>query len=259
MPTITTTDQTSLFYEVHGSGKVILFIHPPGMGHVTFRLQLPLASHYKVLTFDLRGNGKSGSGQEDITLALLANDILDLLNELSIEKVIICGYSNGGSIALEFALNNPNRIEGIILIGGFPEVNTLLLSSEFKLGIYTVKMKGINFLAKVLGKAHGTTKEYKKALECYIRKTNPEILYQMYVKGLKYKCTHRLNEIKVPVLLIDGALDFYMHSYQKLLKREIPNSRLVLIPKARHQIPTRKSTELNHIINEFVEEINKNR
>lgn len=244
-----------LYYEDKGSGKPIVFIHPPGMGSVTFKQQHELASKYRVITFDLRGNGRSGFTAERITIPLLANDVLQLINSLSLDKITVCGYSNGGSIALDFVINNPDRVEGIILLGSFPEVNTFLLRSEFLMGIYTVKWRGLPFLAKVLGQAHGVSKEYKKEIENYVLKANTQILRDMYVEGLHYKCTHRLKEIKVPVLLIDGARDFYMHSYQKLFEKEIKKTSKVLIPKAKHQLPTKHSSELNQIIDNYMERI----
>ncbi|MBE4908985.1 alpha/beta hydrolase [Bacillus luteolus] len=248
-----------IYYESSGSGKPIVFIHPPGMGLITFRKQLPLSKHYTTVCIDLRGNGKSGYDNEKITLPLLAQDICEVLEHLDIKQAVICGYSNGGSIALELALSHPNRVSGLILMGGFPEVNTFLLRSEFKLGIVTVRMKGLPFLAKVLGQAHGTDKEYKKEIENYVLKANPEILYQMYVEGLKYNCTNRLSDIRVPVLLIDGTRDFYLHSYQKMLEREIENTTKVFISKARHQIPTKHADEVNRIIQEYMVKLDMHR
>lgn len=248
-----------IYYESSGSGKPIVFIHPPGMGLITFRKQLPLSEHYNTVCIDLRGNGKSGYDEEEITLPLLAEDICEVLDHLDIEQAVICGYSNGGSIALELALSHQNRVNGLILMGGFSEVNTFLLRSEFKLGIFTVRMKGLRVLAKVLGQAHGTSKEYKKEIEKYVLKANPEILYQMYVKGLKYNCTNRLQDIRVPVLLIDGTRDFYLHSYQKMLERDIENTTKVFISKARHQIPTKHADEVNRIIHEYMENLEVNR
>ncbi|QOR68325.1 alpha/beta hydrolase [Cytobacillus suaedae] len=248
-----------IYYESAGSGIPIVFIHPPGMGLVTFRKQLPLSKDYNTICIDLRGNGKSGYDDEKITLPLLAQDICEVLDHLNIEKAVICGYSNGGSIALELALSHPKRVSGLILIGGFSEVNTFLLRSEFKLGIFTVRMKGLPVLAKVLGQAHGTSKEYKKEIEQYVLKANPAILYQMYNEGLKYNCTNRLSDLRVPVLLIDGTRDHYLHSYQKMLERYIETTTKVFISKARHQIPTKYANEVNRIIHEYMENLEMHR
>ncbi|MFD1735562.1 alpha/beta fold hydrolase [Bacillus salitolerans] len=245
----------SIYYDRHGAGKPILFIHPPGMGLVTFNLQLPLSNKYQVIRMDLPGNGNSIPPFNKITIPLLANSVIPVLNELKLEEVVICGYSNGGSIALEFALQYPERTAGIILIGGFPEVNSFLLQQEFQLGILTVKLGGLPLLAKVLGFAHGTTPDYKKEIEQYVLKSHPGSLYDMYVEGLKYTCTNRLYQIKSPLLLIYGAKDYYVHHYQYLFKERIKNTEVVYVSKSRHQIPTKHAAELNAIIHSFMDKV----
>ncbi len=97
-------DGVRLYYEEMGSGTPILFIHPPGMGHIVFRHQQSLSSHFRIIMYDMRGNGKSSPSNRPITIPLLADDICRLLNTLDVKQAIICGYSSGGSIALEFAL-----------------------------------------------------------------------------------------------------------------------------------------------------------
>jgi pimeloyl-ACP methyl ester carboxylesterase len=246
-----------LYFEEEGKGKSIVFVHPPGMGLVTFKKQQPLSESFHFITFDLRGNGKSGNTNERITIPLLASDIVHLLDHLGIEKTVICGYSNGGSIALEFALSNPERIEGLILIGGFPEVNTWLLRAEFLLGIYAAKLKMIPLIAKAIGTAHGKSKSFKQELDQYFRLTNPEILHQMYIEGLKYNCTKRLQTLKVPLLLVYGAKDHYVHSYQKLFQQYVKQTDIVFISKSRHQIPTKFHNELNRVIKDFMLSLEK--
>jgi pimeloyl-ACP methyl ester carboxylesterase len=251
MPYTFVEDFVRLYYEDEGSGKPLIFIHPPGMGSVVFSNQKNLTEHFRVITYDMRSNGKSSPSNKPVTIALLANDLKILLDALNIEKAIICGYSNGGSIALEFALSFPERIEKLILIGGFSEVCTTLLYWEFLLGIYTVKNHGIPLLAKVLGLAHGKNYTEKKAIEQYARLTNEGDLYQMYVEGLHYNCTNRLSELKIPLLLIYGARDYYIHYYQNIFKKHVPYTDVIYISKAKHQIPTKYYNELNAIIKAY--------
>ncbi|RBW71357.1 alpha/beta fold hydrolase [Bacillus taeanensis] len=241
-----------LYYEVRGKGIPILFIHPPAMGHVTFKKQAPLAEHCQVITFDMRGHGSSGTTNEKITIKLLADDILALLDHLSIEKAVLFGYSNGGSIAQEFVLSYPERSQGLILCGGFSEVNSFLLYQEFLLGIATAKLKGLTLLGKILSKAHCAEKDFKKELESSVKKTNPAVLYQMYTKGLSYNCTKRLSQIDVPLLLIYGAMDFYVHHYKNLFLQAVKKTDVVYVSKARHQVPTRHYHECNKIIEGYI-------
>jgi pimeloyl-ACP methyl ester carboxylesterase len=251
MPYIFVENFVRLYYEDEGSGRPLIFVHPPGMGSITFSNQKNLAEHFRVITYDMRGNGKSSPSNKPITIHLLANDLKILLDHLDIDKAVICGYSNGGAIALEFALSYPKRIEKLMLIGGFSEVCTTLLRLEFLLGIYTVKKHGIPLLAKVLGLAHGKHYAEKKTIEQYARLTNEGDLYQMYTEGLRYNCTERLSQLQIPLLLIYGARDYYVHYYENIFKKYVPHTDIIYISKAKHQIPSKYSNELNAIIKAY--------
>ena len=79
-------DGVRLYYEEMGSGTPILFIHPPEMGHIVFRHQQSLSSHFRIIMYDMRGNGKSSPSNRPITIPLLADDICRLLNTLDVNK-----------------------------------------------------------------------------------------------------------------------------------------------------------------------------
>ncbi|THD15630.1 hydrolase [Anoxybacillus ayderensis] len=241
-----------LYYETIGSGTPIVFVHPPGMGSVTFhRQQRELSSSFQVVTYDLRGNGKSGKGNKPITMDMLASDLHELFNHLQIKEAIVCGYSNGGSIAQHFALQYPHQVKALILIGGFSEVCTPLLYGEFLMGIYAVKWHGLSFLANVLGRSHGITKEEQQMIANYVRLSDRKRLYEMYVTGLHYRSTDRLHELRCPLLLIYGSCDYYVHAYGRLFQQHAPDVRIVYVDGARHQIPTKHDAELHLIIRSY--------
>lgn len=206
-----------MYFEMSGEGVPIVFIHPPAMGSVTFKKQQTLAEKYKIITYDIRGNGLSGCSTEKITMPLLAQDLKVLLDELQIREAVICGYSNGGSIALEFALQNPGYIKALILSGGFPAVNSFLLAQQFRLGMLTARCKGIKLLAKVLAKSHTKEIEFQREIYEYVLKVNPTVLYEMYKAGLNYNCTDRLTQLTKPLLLVYGGKDDYIHKHYKLI------------------------------------------
>ncbi|NUK28912.1 alpha/beta hydrolase [Parageobacillus sp. VR-IP] len=251
MPYITVEGNVHLYYEETGSGTPLIFIHPPGMGHVVFCRQQSLAHHFRVIMYDMRGNGKSSSSNRPITIPLLADDLRVLLDALHIKQAVICGYSNGGSIALEFALRYSDKVKMLALIGGFPEVCTPLLRYEFLLGIYTVKLGAISLLANILAKAHGSNKKEKREIKQYVQLVNKRDLVDMYEKGLIYRCTKRLSSLCMPLLLIYGASDYYMHPYAKIFKKTVPHAKVVYIDKARHQIPIKHHCELNGILKTY--------
>jgi pimeloyl-ACP methyl ester carboxylesterase len=207
------------------------------------------------LLLDLRGNGKSGHNQRKILFPLLAQDIYDVCLNLGLNRLILIGYSNGASIAMEFAINYPSLVKGLVLVGAFSKVNSSLLFGEFLLGICAAKLNAVPLLAKVIGNAHAYTKEYGKELEAYINKTNANIIHQMYLEGMRYDCTKRISEINAPILLVYGQRDYYVHHYQNEFKAFRADTQVIYIGKARHQVPTKFPDEFNAVVHSFIRKI----
>ena len=251
MPYISINSRVRLYYEEKGNGTPLLFIHPPGMGHVVFCRQKPLARDFRLILYDMRGNGRSSPSDGPITVPLLADDVSVLLRSLGIGRAIICGYSSGGSVALDFALRYPQHVKQLILIGGFPEVCTPLLWGEFWLGISAAKLRAIPLLSLALALGHGTNQRERRLLRRYAQMANKRDLEAAYRAGLVYRCTEQLSSLRLPVLLIYGARDRYIHFYITIFRRYVPHAGVVLIDQACHQIPTKHSEELNGILHMY--------
>ncbi len=246
-----------MYYEINGDGDPIVFIHPPAMGLVTFKKQKTLAEKYKMITYDIRGNGLSGPSNEKITIPLLAADLKKLLDELQIDKAVLCCYSNAASIGLEFALTYPDRIKALLFSGGFPKVDSFLLAGLFRLGMLTARWKGIKLLAKVLAVSHTNEREFQQEIYEYILKVNPSSLYEMYRAGFTYNCTDRLPLLTKPLLLVYGGKVDYIHKHYKLFESNMINTDTIFIDQSNHQIPTRHYHEFNKIIDKFLQNLAK--
>ena len=139
-------DDVKLYYEEKGSGLPLIFVHPPGMGHVVFHEQVALSGNYRVIMFDMRGHGRSEVGNREFSISLLADDLLHLMNELVISEAVLIGYSSGGSVVQEFAIRNQARVAGVILCGGFSEVSDTFLNTEFRVGKALVQKMKFTFV-----------------------------------------------------------------------------------------------------------------
>jgi pimeloyl-ACP methyl ester carboxylesterase len=237
-----------LFYEDHGSGTPIIFIHPPGMGRKVFFYQLLLANHFRIIVPDLSGHGDSTGSTGKVTIAGFSEEINSLMNELKIEKAVICGYSSGGLIAQEFCLNNPDRVIGVILAGGFPKVDSFLLKFEHIIGMYLVK-RYPQVLVNGIAFAHSEFSPLKKALVTHMLKANRKVWFEFYEQSLHFDCIERLENWKPPLLLVYGSKDLYnqhIKEYQKKLDVQI-----ALIKKATHQVPMKNWEIFNQLITGF--------
>lgn len=252
MPFAEENKQPPIYYETSGVGKAIIFIPPPGVGHLTFRYQQALMDEFTVITFDIRGDCRSGRSSLPMTMDQLVNDVKRVLDANNIHRAIICGYSNGACIAQEFALTYPNRTEGLILISGYFAVRSFLLKKEYQLGIWIAKNRQMRPLAFALAKNHfennnAARKHYKE-----IKQTDSTMLASQYYIGLHYSCADRLHHLKVPTLLIYGSKDYYIQPYQFLYRKQVKDVEVVYVDKSKHQVPTRYSKECNAVIREWV-------
>jgi pimeloyl-ACP methyl ester carboxylesterase len=244
--------QPSIYYETIGEGTPVIFIPPPGVGHLTFRYQVSLMDECKLITFDIRGDGRSGRSVEPMTMTQLTYDVKRVLDANRVHKAVICGYSNGACIAQEFALTYPERTAGLILIGGYYAVKNFLLKKEYQIGIWAAKNGLMTLLASGLAKNHFSDNQAAKELYEEIKQTDSQMLADQYHVGLHYSSAERLNQIKVPLLLIYGSKDYYLQSYQYLFRMLIRDIEVVYIQGVKHQVPTRSPHECNALIREWM-------
>ncbi len=106
---------TRLFAIEDGEGRPIVMLHGGMASHVAaLPLVAPLSSRYRVLTPDVRGNGKSWYGGP-LTFDQLADDVEALLDHIGADRAVIGGVSGGSGAALRFALRHPERTAGLVL------------------------------------------------------------------------------------------------------------------------------------------------
>ncbi|SFI51657.1 MULTISPECIES: alpha/beta fold hydrolase [unclassified Bacillus (in: firmicutes)] len=245
-------DGSSLYYTVKGNGIPIVFIHPPVLTSVNFEYQVEeLAQKFQVITFDIRGHGRSQSSKQSLTYPLIVEDIRCLLDHLNIKRAFICGYSTGSSIALEFLLNYAERSLGGILIGGMSEVKDNYLKNKISLGMTLAKARAIHVLALSIAWSNSNTQKLFIKMFTEARKGNAKNIEQYYRYSLYYNCTNQLRKIKLPVLLVYGKEDKPFYGYAKLLYEKLPCNKLNFINNVKHQIPTKAARDLNEMIKQF--------
>lgn len=109
-------DGVRLFAVEEGAGPVIVMLHGGMATHVASRpLVAPLASRYRIVTPDVRGNGRSVSGQP-LTFERLSADVEALLDFLGTQRAVVGGVSGGSGVALSFALRRPDRVAALVLV-----------------------------------------------------------------------------------------------------------------------------------------------
>jgi pimeloyl-ACP methyl ester carboxylesterase len=118
MAKVTLPNGVRLHYQRIGEGPDLVMVHGLTGNLAVWHLHmLPvLAEHFNVLTYDLRGHGLSDTPPSGYSADAMAEDLLQLLDVLEIERPWIAGHSYGADIALYFALLHPARVREVIAI-----------------------------------------------------------------------------------------------------------------------------------------------
>jgi 3-oxoadipate enol-lactonase len=101
------------------TGPLVAFSHGATLDHRTFDPQIPqlVAAGYRVLTWDLRGHGISKPIGPEITVGIVADDLLAIVDRLGVDKVALVGHSFGGYVVQEFTRRYPQRVNAMTVIG----------------------------------------------------------------------------------------------------------------------------------------------
>ncbi|MBS8265337.1 alpha/beta hydrolase [Mesobacillus boroniphilus] len=257
MPYAKIDDSLSLYYHIKGNGLPVVFIHPFVMGHNVFMHQEALAERYTTIFYDLAGHGWSSKGNQPVSIEGLAADLKRLLDELGIEKVVLCGYSYGGLVAQEFALKYPERSEALILSGGFSKIDTLIPKFIIKLVMLMVKFGQVSLAAKWQAKFHKCGPEDERKIYEYARRSDARRCYEYCKAGLNYDSSNQLNKLDMPILLVYGSLEKPMHHYRIPFQKKAPNMQVVYIKNGTHQLPPRSYHEFNKIVDRFLQKLNE--
>jgi len=107
-------------YEVHGDGKPLLLLHAGTLSGKMWQPYLAaFAEHYRVITPDMRGHGRSDNPKGAMTYRQLADEIVAFIRALDLRKPLIGGFSDGGQVALEIGMRHPDLAQALIVGGAW--------------------------------------------------------------------------------------------------------------------------------------------
>ncbi|WP_028863093.1 alpha/beta fold hydrolase [Psychromonas aquimarina] len=248
----------NLYYEIHGSGQPLLFIHGLGSSTRDWELQVAEFSRtYQVITFDLRGHGRSDKPAGPYNMAMLAADCIGLLQGLAIEKAHIVGLSLGGCIAFQLALDAPQLVRTLTVINSMPELITHSLKErlEIFLRLLIASLFGVRITGKILSRRLFIKPEQQRLRRTFTARwaENDRRAYLAALKAMiGWSVTARLAEIVCPVLVIASDQDYTPVALKAAYTDKLGNAQLQVIADCRHALPVEQPQLLHSALRDFL-------
>ena len=219
------------YYIESGQGEPIIFLHGNGENCDYFRGQIEVfARQFHVFAIDTRGHGKTPRGDRPFTIRQFAEDLLGFMDDHQIEKAHLLGFSDGGNIAMIFAMRYPERVDRLILNGANLDASGVKRSVQIPIEIgYRI--------AKRFSDQSDSARAKAEMLGLMVNDPNvrPE----------------ELGSIRARTLVIAGTKDMIRSDHTRQIAQCIPDSRLVFL-NGSHFIANKNPEEFNQAVLGFL-------
>lgn len=250
----------NLYYEIHGEGQPLLFIHGLGSSARDWEYQVAeFSESYKVITLDLRGHGQSDKPAGPYSMSMFAADTVGLLRGLGIDRAHVVGLSLGGGVAFQLAVDSPSMLKSLTIVNSTPELIVRTFKERMTVWqrLVIVKLLGMRKMGEVLSKRLFIKPEQEDIRQIFVTRwaENDQRAYLNAMRALiGWSVAARIGSIRCPTLVIAADQDYSPVSVKEEYTAKIPGARLVIIPDSRHATPVEQPEQFNLVLKKFLAE-----
>ncbi len=268
MSYFTTSDNVNIYYEINGEGTPIVFIHGFSESGDIFRIQKrALSKKYKVITYDIRGHGRSNIANYGLNINRLSIDLEELIIYLNLQNVVLVGWSMGASVLLDYIDKfGTGKIDKICIVDKGPKT---LNDDSWKLGLYHGKYN-IEDFEKDLHLLRFNFKRFIKKFTYNIslnlserelqiamakmQKNSPIVLYNLWKSMGLSDHRHTLEKVDIDTLIIFGGKShLYSVKTGEYLRDNIRRSKLEIFDENGHLLVLENPRRFNKTLDNFID------
>jgi pimeloyl-ACP methyl ester carboxylesterase len=235
--------------EIIGGREGVLFIHGAGGGEFTWSYQKGFfEKQFDPIIIELPGHGKSeGEGEQEIER--YAEHVHVFLKAIKLSKVSLIGHSMGGAIVQTLALNHPEGIHKIVLVGPGARLRVLpAILNGIKDHFEETVRKITQFAYSRKAPLDLIDKGISNLMRC-----RPEVLYSDFLACDRFNLMKEVEKIDLPTFILCGEEDEMTPvSYSKFLHDRIKGSKMEVFPDAGHMVMMESPGAFNEKIREFI-------
>ncbi len=254
-------DDLHTYYEITGKGTPVLFIHGLGSSTEDWEYQVPAFSeHHKVITYDVRGHGRSSKSPPPYSIRAFAQDTAELIRHLDLGPMHVVGISMGGMIGLELALDHPAMIRSLTICNAGPCLQLKGISGRLMLAtrLSIMHLMGMKAVGKKLAR-----EMFPKPSQVELRQKvknrwarNDTKSYAAAVRAIvEWNVENRLQELTVPILVVKGDADKTPSEMTDEHIARMFDARKVVIADSMHATPVDQPEAFNEKVLDFISHI----
>lgn len=252
-------DGHDIYYEIHGdlaSGRTPVLLLHGGMNTIAMNFSdlIPrLAADRPVIAVEQQGHGHTADRDTPVTLASMRRDTLGVLDVLGVEKAHVAGFSMGGMLGLELAVNAPDRVASLSALsasanvqGMIPEIVKMNRDPDFQPSPE---------VAEILP----TQEDFAEMQAGFADNPSGPENFEVMMGKLGRLITsdwgwsdQQLAEIDAPVLIAIGDRDFILPRHAVHMSETIPNARLAILPDTTHMTITKRTALILPMIEDLM-------
>ena len=229
-----------LYFEIHGSGEPILFVHGGGgsiAGSWPSDYVTDLSRDFRVILADSRGHGRTADGSGPLTYGRLAFDVVRLLDHLGIDRAHIVGHSMGAITGLHLLVDHPDRVATVTMLAGAYHVDNYRPQAyqDMKRELDAV-IRGDNITSRWASRPVTVLKKLRDSL----------------LEGPTFRL-QTLATISRPTLIVAAGQDmFFAPLVAEQMHAHIKGSELIIFPAATHRVQATNVADLVPAIRDFI-------
>lgn len=256
-----TTDQGIVHYEVYGRGRPVILLHGwLGSWGLWQETMAYLGRYYRTYALDFWGFGDSGKKRETYAVQDFVGLVDQFMDHLGIAQAPLVGHSMGGTVSLSVAIQYPQRVSKVVVIGS-PIVGSSLA--------LPLKLAGYRFIAFMLFNMmwafRGTMKiaspficndpRFPQMMDRDLSQTTVESFLRSIASLRRTDLRPMLSELKMPVMGMYGDRDNIVHPRQwEPLLQGVPQTRVVRWKRAQHFVMLDTSQDFMEKLKDFLDE-----
>jgi pimeloyl-ACP methyl ester carboxylesterase len=250
------TNGIELYFERTGEGEPIVFSGAWLDDLFIWKAQVKhFSKRYSVITYDQRGHGKSDkarTGQGNYSVQALAEDLNALIQKLNLDKPMVVGFSMGGMVALRFAIEHPDEISKLVLVGTCAKMAPPTAAKFLKV---IGRLLPTRTFYRMLGR-YRFYKPSEQVANAWLEralKVDKAVAFESWSEWAEnFDLTDQVSKIRVPTLIIVGEKDDLFLETCRYLNENIKGSQLRVVTGSGHTVSIEKPEEFNQILEEFI-------